>query len=107
MIRAFLGLDLPEEVRSALAVEQFLLPLPRKVDPGQMHLTLVFLGEVPDRKGLWLAAGAGDLDAALAPALALVLIRQIFGKPDPLISRYLGAERFALRDPFGRAKATE
>ncbi len=48
MIRAFLGLDLPEEVRSALAVEQFLLPLPRKVEPGQMHLTLVFLGEVPE-----------------------------------------------------------
>jgi 2'-5' RNA ligase len=48
MIRAFFGLDLPDEVRAALAVEQFLLPLPRKVDPAQMHLTLVFLGEVPE-----------------------------------------------------------
>jgi RNA 2',3'-cyclic 3'-phosphodiesterase len=48
MIRAFLALDLPDHVRSALSVQQFLLPLPRKVDPAQFHLTLAFLGEVPD-----------------------------------------------------------
>ncbi len=48
MIRAFLALDLPGHIRSALAVQQFLLPLPRKVDPAQLHLTLTFLGEVPD-----------------------------------------------------------
>ncbi|NGM46493.1 RNA 2',3'-cyclic phosphodiesterase [Rhodobacter sp. SGA-6-6] len=48
MIRAFLGLDLPGDIRSALAVQQFLLPLPRRVDPALMHLTLVFLGEVPE-----------------------------------------------------------
>ena len=47
MIRAFLGLDLPEDIRSALAVQQFLLPLPRRVDPDQFHLTLVFLGDCP------------------------------------------------------------
>ncbi|MBK6467395.1 MAG: RNA 2',3'-cyclic phosphodiesterase [Rhodobacter sp.] len=48
MIRAFLGLDLPEPIRRALSVPQFLLPLPRRVDPGLMHLSLVFLGEVTD-----------------------------------------------------------
>ncbi len=48
MIRAFFALDLPDHARSALAVQQFLLPLPRKVDPAQFHLTLAFLGEVPD-----------------------------------------------------------
>ncbi len=48
MIRAFLGLELPGPVRSALAVQQFLLPLPRRTDPATMHLTLVFLGEVPE-----------------------------------------------------------
>jgi RNA 2',3'-cyclic 3'-phosphodiesterase len=47
MIRAFLGVALPEEVRSALIVQQFLLPLPRKVDPELLHLTLVFLGDCP------------------------------------------------------------
>ena len=48
MIRAFLGIDLPDEVRRALAVQQFLLPLPRRVDPAMMHLTLVFLGDCPE-----------------------------------------------------------
>jgi RNA 2',3'-cyclic 3'-phosphodiesterase len=48
MIRAFLGIDLPAEVRTALTVCQFLLPLPRRVAPETMHLTLVFLGEIPD-----------------------------------------------------------
>jgi len=48
MIRAFLGLDLPDDIRSALAVQQFLLPLPRRVEPALMHLTLIFLGEVAE-----------------------------------------------------------
>lgn len=48
MIRAFLGLDLPPAIRGALQVQQFLLPLPRKVDPDNLHLTLVFLGDCPD-----------------------------------------------------------
>ncbi|MCB6178835.1 RNA 2',3'-cyclic phosphodiesterase [Rhodobacter sp. Har01] len=48
MIRAFLGLALPEAVRSALALQQALLPLPRRVAPETLHLTLVFLGEQPD-----------------------------------------------------------
>lgn len=48
MIRAFLGLDLPPAVRGALQVQQFLLPLPRKVEPETFHLTLVFLGDCPE-----------------------------------------------------------
>jgi RNA 2',3'-cyclic 3'-phosphodiesterase len=48
MIRAFLGIALPDALRGALAVQQFLLPLPRKVDPEAMHLTLVFLGNCPE-----------------------------------------------------------
>jgi RNA 2',3'-cyclic 3'-phosphodiesterase len=49
MTRAFLALALPDEVRSALAVQQFLLPLPRRVQPEDFHLTLCFLGDrVPD-----------------------------------------------------------
>ena len=48
MIRAFLALPLPEPVLSALRVQQFLLPLPRKEPPENFHLTLVFLGEQPE-----------------------------------------------------------
>jgi 2'-5' RNA ligase len=48
MIRAFLALPLPDEVLSALRVQQFLLPLPKKTDPDGFHLTLVFLGEQPE-----------------------------------------------------------
>ncbi|KAF0172104.1 MAG: 2'-5' RNA ligase [Rhodobacteraceae bacterium] len=48
MIRAFLALDLPEAQRAALRLQQFLLPLPRRVDPDNFHLTLLFLGEQPD-----------------------------------------------------------
>lgn len=48
MIRAFLALSLPDPVLSALRVQQFLLPLPRKEPPENFHLTLVFLGEQPE-----------------------------------------------------------
>lgn len=48
MRRAFLGLPLPEDIISLLTVQQFLLPLPRKVSPQDFHITLVFLGEVRD-----------------------------------------------------------
>lgn len=48
MIRAFLALALPDPVLSALRVQQFLLPLPRKEPPENFHLTLVFLGEQPE-----------------------------------------------------------
>lgn len=48
MIRAFLGVEMPEAVRASLAVQQFLLPLPRREPVENLHLTLVFLGEIPE-----------------------------------------------------------
>lgn len=48
MIRAFLGIDLPASVRGACQIQQFLLPLPRRAEPQNLHLTLVFLGNCPE-----------------------------------------------------------
>ncbi|MBL4916328.1 RNA 2',3'-cyclic phosphodiesterase [Tabrizicola sp. DMG-N-6] len=45
--RVFFGLDLPVHLRNRLAVEALALRLPRRVAPEDLHLTLVFLGEVP------------------------------------------------------------
>ena len=46
MTRAFVALPIPEAVRSRLTVAQFLLPLPRRVDPADFHITLAFLGDL-------------------------------------------------------------
>ena len=70
MIRAFLALSLPPEVRTRLTVLQYLLPLPRAVDPATFHLTLVFLGDVPDHV---LQALDDDLSRLRMPAFDLSL----------------------------------
>lgn len=50
MMRVFLGLEPPDEIRRLLEVQQFLLPLPRRVAPETLHLTLRFFGELPDEQ---------------------------------------------------------
>ena len=50
MIRAFVAVELDDATRSALAVQQFLLPLPRRAPVENLHLTLTFLGEVAERQ---------------------------------------------------------
>ncbi len=47
-MRTFLALDIPANVRAHLAVQQFLLPLPNTLPPETFHITLAFLGAVPD-----------------------------------------------------------
>ena len=47
-MRAFVAIDLPDPVISALEGLQEVMPLGKPVDPDQMHLTLAFLGEQPD-----------------------------------------------------------
>lgn len=70
MIRAFLALPLPEPVLSALRVQQFLLPLPKKVEPETFHLTLVFLGEQPEPT---LEGAHEDFAALRLPRFSLAL----------------------------------
>lgn len=70
MIRAFAALALPEALRFDLMLVQSGLPLPRPVPPENLHLTLVFLGEVPEPTLV-------DVDAAFGkvrvPAFELTL----------------------------------
>lgn len=84
MIRAFLGIDLPPAVRGALQVQQFLLPLPRKVEAENLHLTLVFLGDCPE---LALDAAHEGFDALREPRFSLSLQGLgLFGKDKPRLA---------------------
>jgi RNA 2',3'-cyclic 3'-phosphodiesterase len=84
MIRAFLGIDLPPAVRGACQVQQFLLPLPRKVEPESLHLTLVFLGDCPEPA---LDAAHEGLDALRERRFFLALQGLgLFGKDKPRVA---------------------
>ena len=69
-MRAFVALDLPEEVRQRLNLLSFLLPLPRRVPPGNYHITLAFLGEIGDGLAEEVHHALGALRA---PGFALTL----------------------------------
>ena len=59
MLRLFVGIALPPEIKLRLSLLGAGLPGARWVDPGNYHLTLRFIGEVDE--GM-----AADIDAALA-----------------------------------------
>jgi 2'-5' RNA ligase len=83
VIRAFAALALPEPVRFDLMLVQQGLPVPRAVPPESLHLTLVFLGEIPERQ-------LEDVDAAFravaAPGFELALAGvDLFGGARPRV----------------------
>ena len=83
MIRAFAALALPEAVRFDLMLVQQGLPVPRTVAPESLHLTLIFLGELPERQ-------LEDVDAAFravaAPGVELALAGvDLFGGARPRV----------------------
>jgi RNA 2',3'-cyclic 3'-phosphodiesterase len=84
MIRAFLGIDLPPAIRGAAQVQQFLLPLPRKVDPELLHLTLVFLGDCPEPALVAAHEGFLALRESCFPAMLQGL--GLFGKDRPRVA---------------------
>ena len=63
MLRLFVGLDLPDDVRDRLSLVQGGVPDARWMRPETLHLTLRFVGEVDD-------GTAADLDAALGQVRA-------------------------------------
>lgn len=48
MIRTFIALPIPEDLRPRLTLLQALLPLPAQAEPEDFHLTLAFLGPQPE-----------------------------------------------------------
>jgi 2'-5' RNA ligase len=58
MIRLFVGIALPPELRLHLSLLCTGVPGAKWVDPGNLHLTLRFIGEVDE-------GTAGDIDGAL------------------------------------------
>jgi RNA 2',3'-cyclic 3'-phosphodiesterase len=96
VIRAFAAIALPEAVRHDLMLVQMGLPVPRVVETESLHLTLVFLGELP-RDVL------ADVDAALSvvrvPGFTLTLRGLgIFGGRRPrLVHAGVGAEAGLMR----------
>ncbi|HYG84655.1 MAG TPA: RNA 2',3'-cyclic phosphodiesterase [Azospirillum sp.] len=59
MIRLFVALDFPDDVRDRLAGLAGGVPGARWTDPSNLHLTLRFIGEVPGHT-------AADIDATLS-----------------------------------------
>src|ERR1700745_3355599 len=70
MLRLFVGIEFPPELKLRLSLLETGIPGARWVDPGNLHLTLRFIGEVDE--GM-----ASDIDAALAriraPGFAVTL----------------------------------
>ena len=95
MIRAFAALALPEAVRFDLMLVQQGLPVPRTVPVENLHLTLVFLGTLPERQ-------VEDIDLAFrqvrAPGFELALSGLgLFGGAKPRVVYAGAAESAGLR----------
>src|ERR1700688_1289427 len=63
MLRLFVGIALPPELKLRLSLLASGVPGARWVDPGNYHLTLRFIGEIDE-------GTASDVDAALLPIRA-------------------------------------
>jgi 2'-5' RNA ligase len=95
VIRAFAAIALPEAVRFDLTLVQQGLPVSRAVPPENLHLTLLFLGELPERR-------LEDMDTAFrqvrAPGFETALAGLgLFGGSKPRVAYAGVAETPALR----------
>jgi len=105
MLRLFVGIGFPPELKLRLSLLGSGIPGARWVDPGNFHLTLRFIGETGE-------AIAADIDDALARIRARRFTLQlagtdVFGGADKPRSLWVGVERspelVALREKVEQA----
>src|SRR5947207_14150737 len=72
MLRLFVGIEFPPELKLHLSMLETVIPGARWVDPGNFHVTLRFIGEVDE--GL-----AADIDEALVRLRARRFTLQLAG----------------------------
>ncbi len=105
MLRLFVGIGFPPELKLRLSLLCSGIPGTKWVDPGNFHLTLRFIGEITEDR-------AADVDHALvrlrARRFALQLAETgVFGGGDKPRSLWVGIERgpelLALRDKIEQA----
>lgn len=104
MLRLFVGIEFPPELKLRLSLLETGIPGARWVDPGNFHLTLRFIGEVDE-------GVAADIDEALSRLRARRFVLRlagtgIFGGERPR-ALWAGIERdpelVALRDKIEQA----
>jgi RNA 2',3'-cyclic 3'-phosphodiesterase len=104
MLRLFVGIPFPPELKLRLSLLCSGIPNARWVDPGNLHLTLRFIGEIPEDV-------AADVDEVLARLRARWFLLQlsgtgVFGGDRPR-NLWVGVERnpelVALRDRIEKA----
>src|SRR5712692_4162274 len=104
MLRLFVGIEFPPELKLGLSLLETAIPGARWVDAGNLHLTLRFIGEIAEDL-------AADIDEALARLKARPFTLQLAGtgvfggnKPHTL---WVGVERdpglVTLRDKIEQA----
>ena len=105
MLRLFVGIGFPPDLKLRLSLLSSGIPGARWVDPGNFHLTLRFIGETGE-------AVAADIDDALTRLRARRFTLQlagtgVFGGADKPHSLWVGVERsaelVALRDKIEQA----
>jgi len=105
MLRLFVGIGFPPELKLRLSLLRSGMPGAKWVDPGNFHLTLRFIGDTGETV-------AADIDEALARLRARRFILQlagtgVFGGGDKPRSLWVGVERspelVALRDKIEQA----
>jgi RNA 2',3'-cyclic 3'-phosphodiesterase len=72
MLRLFVGIEFPPELKLRLSLLQTALPGARWIDPGNLHLTLRFIGEIPEDL-------AADVDEAMGRLRARRFTLQLAG----------------------------